>query len=646
MKKFISSILLVSSLFAFSGCDKYLDVNTNQDAPDRIDAYLYLAGIQSAYADYYYDLRALCPLSQMMGTTSYSTFANNYYSKASDAGGQIWRMSYWEQGMNLENMINQAKDAEEWTLAGIGLAMKAFSWDMITKYHGEAPMTQAYEAGRLAHDYDYQPEIMAQVRAWAEEAISLLEMEDATDYGSRISANDLVYKGNKEKWLKFAHSIIVTDLAALTRKSDFKTAYYPALVEHAAAAIDDNDSNFTVERCGGGADAQYSAYNNFWGVYRDNLSTAYFQSDFVVQMMTGQIRKYDETTADFIKKYDSAGDPINGEYELLDQQIICDTVKAAGHYDPRMAAKLSTKSGRFYHAINEADSVMRYEYIGGSFISRTSPDNSETTPNLYGWTTNVGNVDIDGTGRWLFRDEAPYILLTAAEIQFELAEAHWVAGDKAAALDAFKKGVALDEEFTCSYLNPGSPVSSTDATTGEVTYTAGGAQPGGSMISKTLFNTLAEAYVAGPYVGQLTTSTLTLSHIMMQKYVALWPWGGLEAWTDLRKYNYDIPYSGDYPTKGNGWDKASMRHKWDTDPTKIYKGLYLAPMDVEGRRSAYNNDNDGSPCYRVRPRYNSEYMWNKASLSALSPISGTADNYHCSKPWFVYPGDYPAAGQE
>ena len=645
MKKFISSILLVAGLAAFTGCEKYLDVNKNEDAPDRIDAYLYLAGIQSSYADYYYDLRAICPLAQMFSTGSFTTFANNYYSAASDNGGQLWRMTYWEQGMNLENMINQSIESKDSTLVGIGLAMKAFSWDMLTKYHGEAPMKQAYEAGRLAHDYDYQPEIMAQVREWAEEA--LVYLNNSQKVSNNVASADLVYKGNKEKWIKFAHSVIVSDLAALTRKSNFVSEYYPELVKHAALAIDENAANFTVERCGGGKEAQFSAYNNFWGTYRDNLSNAYFQSDFVVQIMTGEIRKYDENTADFIKKYDGEGEVIAGEYELLDDYYICDTIKAPGHYDPRVAAKLSTKSGMYYKDINDADSVMRYKYFGGGFTTSTSPRGTgDYAPNLYGFRLDVGNPEYEGTGRWIFRDDAPYILLTASEIQFELAEAHWVAGKKTEALEAFKKGVALDEDFTCSYLNPGSPSSVTDAATGTVTYYAGGAQPGGSMISKTLFNTLAAAYLAGPYVGQMTTSTLTLSHIMMQKYVALWPWGGLEAWTDLRKYNYDIPYTGDYPKLGNGWDQTTINHKWDTDPTKVYKGFYLAPMDVENRRSAYNNYNLGSPCYRVRPRYNSEYMWNKGSLSVLTPISGTADNYHCSKPWFVYPGDYPAAGQE
>lgn len=91
-----------------------------------------MSGIQQAYFGIYYDLRALCPLTQMMGTSSYKNFANNYYTAASDGGGEAWRMVYWNQGMNLENMINQSEAAENWTLAGIGYAIKAYSWDILT----------------------------------------------------------------------------------------------------------------------------------------------------------------------------------------------------------------------------------------------------------------------------------------------------------------------------------------------------------------------------------------------------------------------------------------------------------------------------------------------------------------------------------
>ena len=67
----------------------------------------------------------------------------------------------------------------------------------------------------------------------------------------------------------------------------------------------------------------------------------------------------------------------------------------------------------------------------------------------------------------------------------------------------------------------------------------------------------------------------------------------------------------------------------------------MKPMQVESRKGTYEEDNNGAPCYRIRPRYNSEYMWNIPALKSLKPIAGDALDYQCSIPWFAYPGDVP-----
>jgi len=349
--------------------------------------------------------------------------------------------------------------------------------------------------------------------------------------------------------------------------------------------------------------------------------------------MTGTVPLYDQETGDKVKAPEASAWT---KWELNPEQIICDTSKETGHYDPRAAAKLSTVDGQYYDKMSDKEAIKDWVYFGSGFTGTTGPNG--TAPNLYGFRNATPSTSVEGSGRWLFRDDAPYIILTASEIQFELAEAYWKLGQKAEALAAFKKGVALDMEFTGSYLNPGKP-----AETSPGKYAVGGGLPGGSLIARATYNELADEYLAGPYVNGMTVNDLTLSHIMMQKYVALWPWGALEAWTDLRKYHFDIQYTGEYPSKGNGWNVSSVDQKWDSDPTKVYKGFYLAPAQVESRRGAYNTKNEGSPCYRVRPRYNSEYMWNLNSLKALKPISGDADNYQCSIPWFAYPGEIPAS---
>jgi hypothetical protein len=623
MKK---TIYLIISLFILTslGCKKYLDVNHNVDAPDHVEGYLYLANITQQYTSIYWDIRAIGPMTQMMGTTSYTNFADMYYFPGSDAAGEIWKMAYWNQGMNLENMINQSMDAEDWTLAGIGYAIKAFSWDEMTKVYGELPMKEAFVPGKLAFDYDYQDSIYTQVRDWAHKAIDLLQKDDPHDYGTKISSNDYIYHGDKSKWIKFAYAVIVRNLSSLSNKSNFLSDYAPDLIDAAKKSFQTSDDDATVEIAGGSQAAPYSAYNNFWGTARGNLSLSYFQHEYAVQVFTGRVPEYDQSTGNKIPSGNDS-DPYN-PYELAPNQIITDTlVNEMGHYDPRVAVKLATTSDPDYVNIDNADSVKAYQYYGGSFTSRNG--SIGTAPSFYGrnYASSYSGATNDGIGRWLYRDNAPYILTTCAEIKFCLAEAYWKTGDKEAAFEAFKDGVKADMDFTAKYIYPGTK----------------GSPTGGDKITKDLFLSLAAQYEAGPFVAQLPMADFSLSNIMMQKWVALYPWGAPEAWVDERKYHYDINYTGDFPSEGNGFTTTTVDQKWDTDPTKVYKGLYLLPAQVDGRRGAYNQNNDGSPSYRIRPRYNSEYMWNLAALKSLQPIPGTADNYHTSIPWFAYPNGYP-----
>ena len=152
-------------------------------------------------------------------------------------------------------MINQSLAAEDWTLAGIGYAIKAYSWDMLAKEHAELPMKQAFVDGLLSHDYDYQKDVYKQVREWAYKAIELLEKEDNKDYGTKISANDFIYQGNKAKWIKFAYAVLVRNLASLSNKTNFVSDYAPELIQCAGKSFESPDDDAVVKITGGSQSA-------------------------------------------------------------------------------------------------------------------------------------------------------------------------------------------------------------------------------------------------------------------------------------------------------------------------------------------------------------------------------------------------------
>jgi hypothetical protein len=114
------------------------------------------------------------------------------------------------------------------------------------------------------------------------------------------------------------------------------------------------------------------------------------------------------------------------------------------------------------------------------------------------------------------------------------------------------------------------------------------------------------AFLAAPEIIPATAAGMTLTRIMSQKYIAQWAWGHNEVWMDLRRYNYtDIdPASGQQVFPGF------------TPPVNLYP------------------DNGGAIVQRIRPRFNSEYVWNRPGLDA---IGGLALNYHTVPLWITQP---------
>ena len=630
MKKIFAGIMMLAAV-AFTSCQEWLDVNKNIDTPDYVEATLYLSGIQQSMQGLYWDIRATGPITQYMGTDSYTTFAAHRYTTGSDAGGEMWRMVYWNMGMNLENFINQSVEAEHWTLAGIGYAMKAFAWDAMTKYHGDLPLDDAFVEGLLEHDYDYQDYIYEKVKEWADTAIEYLTMEDSYPYGAKLTLNDWIYGGDKDKWIKFCYAVKIRQLSSLVQKPNFNTELALELVSYADKTFQSPADDATLSVEGGGQDAPASGYNNFWCPRRGNLSSSYWQHRYPVQVMTGTVPAYDENGNKILVENHNDVDP-RYKYVLAEKQIITDTnVMAEGHYDPRAVVKLATTSDPLFENTENLDVIKRHEFYGGGLTGRASDVAGINAPYFYGREVTTNSSILDGIGRWIYREDAPYIMMTSAEVKFCIAEAYFRMGDKANALTWWKAAIADDMEFTAKYIYTGKAADNANSVSG------------GDKISKAVFNKAAAEYLAGPFVEGVTVDDLTLSHIMMQKFVALFPWGANETWVDQRKVFYDVNYTGDYPYNGNGWNRTQVDYKNDNDPTKVYQGFYLYPARVEGYKSSYSStwNLEGAPCFRVPPRFNSEYMWNKPSLRQLKPISGMTPYYQCSIPWFCYPNGYP-----
>jgi len=188
----------------------------------------------------------------------------------------------------------------------------------------------------------------------------------------------------------------------------------------------------------------------------------------------------------------------------------------------------------------------------------------------------------NSTGVYLYSDAVKVPAMTYAQLQFVKAEAAYHMGDKATALAAYKNGVSAHIDF----------VNARNSEDGQHVTQITAAEK--------------SAFLGDPRIIPTDPNALTLTMIMSQKYIAQWSWAFNEVWMDMRRYHYT-----------------------DTELAtgqQIYPGFEL-PQTLDTR-------NENQPVYRLRPRYNSEYVWNAASLDAIGAL---ALNYHTKPLWIVTP---------
>jgi hypothetical protein len=196
--------------------------------------------------------------------------------------------------------------------------------------------------------------------------------------------------------------------------------------------------------------------------------------------------------------------------------------------------------------------------------------------NFFGY---VGALGPGLPSRYLFADKSKIPFMTYSQLQFVKAEAALRMNDQATALAAYRNAISTHIDFV-NARNLDENQTPTQISAAE-----------------------KATFLAAP---EIVPPVLTLSHIMSQKYIAQWAWGHNEMWMDMRRYHYT-----------------------DMDPvsgTQVFRG-FAFPTTLYA-------DNAGKPVQRIRPRYNSEYVWNRA---ALDVIGGLDTDYHTDPLWITQP---------
>lgn len=528
----------IMSLLLLGSCSKKIDdAHQNPNADVRVPVETLLPGIignfvgsGSAAGSSYgtaYDGLYIGRYVQFWATntTNYQYDRMGGTVGASDLLGSIWAMHYYGMGRNLSKMMEWAEEEKKWDYVGVGKAIRAWSWLTLTSSYGEAILKQAFNPDLLVFNYESQEEIIAESRKLCHEAIYYLSRTGDNVSQSNLAKGDAYfYNGDANKWKKFAYSVLANSFNLLTNKSFYQP---DSVIYYANLGINTNEDNAAAKFLAQGLSATF----NFMGPFRSNAGSLR-QTRFIADLMSGRNPMFQLGTADPRAPYIIRENP-NGTYKGVRPTYGTDGL-----------------------AVNDRPE----NFWGGVFTSTAAPGT-------------------DALGRYIFKNAAPFPIISAAEMQFVKAEAHYRKGNMSAARQAYLDGISL----------------SFDHLTG--TYE--------ESVPASLRMTSADkaAYLANPVVAP---ASITLSHIMLQKFIAMYGWGTLQTWNDLRRYHYtDLD-----PVTGQ------QVYRDFSPPTNLYP------------------DNNGAWVYRCRPRYNSEFLYN---IAALDGVGGRALDYHTKEQWFSKP---------
>lgn len=508
----------IGLVLMLSSCSDYLDINKDPSFPQSAPAEtLFSPMLQEMVAGEAFDSRFIGKYIQNFAqVTANDVWDQHGYVVNNDAGGQIWRSHYYAIGLNVDLIIQDAEPKGKWGYIGASKAIRAWSWQTTTDYHGEIILKQAWEPNRFVFEYNTQEEVYAEVVRLAEEALVDLDKDDQT---GTLAKGDLVYAGDRAKWKKFVYAVLARNAHHISNKPSYDPQ---KVIDYVDLSLASNTDNFNVPHL-----ASTSTDANFMGPLRNNFGSVR-QTQFILNLLNG--------------------------------------VTLGGGADPRLPVMLSPSPDGIYRGIIPTFADPSPAAAGPPVVPQPA-----TIPNLYGQFGNAPNPGVVWTGKYMYQNNAVFPLITYSELQFIKAEAAFIKGDLPTSLDAYTKGINAHMDYVASFL------------TGAALAT---------------FNTSRATYMSSVAVAQ-NTGELTKSKIMLQKYIALAGHGIIETWVDMRRYHYD---------------------------NSIYTNFAIPAVLFA--------DNGNLPAYRVRPRYNSEYVWNKASLDA---IHGNDANYHTLEQWFSQP---------
>ncbi|TCN64691.1 SusD/RagB family nutrient-binding outer membrane lipoprotein [Acetobacteroides hydrogenigenes] len=237
--KLYSLIMLLSILFGCSE-DAMDTINNNPNNPKKVESRFILTDVMTSTAfsitgsDYAFYSSVYMELNVGIWGQMYNAEKRLVDPASATTYNNSWNAQYrnlYELKTSIEQCSENGPEKGNFVNLGISQILFAYNLAMLTDLMGDIPVTEALQPGKV-----YQPRIDKQEAVYTEvfrlldEAI--LNLGKATTYPS-IGNQDLIYKGDKAKWIKAANAL----KARFTMRLSFRSAKYDKVIEYANASF-------------------------------------------------------------------------------------------------------------------------------------------------------------------------------------------------------------------------------------------------------------------------------------------------------------------------------------------------------------------------------------------------------------------------
>ena len=467
MKKLLILLALALAGPALTGCESFLDKNTDPNSPtETTPNFLLPSIISNGLAIQYASEQRVGFITQNLAARSVGAGGADQYFFTTTNSNATFNNTYFLVGSNIPPMIKLAQAEGSAYYVGAGKIMMALILAHATDMLGDIPYREAFQGEKnFTPAYDPQEQLYGDIDQLLDEGI--VEMSKPASANARpfyqsspILYGDILYKGDPTKWVRLAWSLKARQLQHLTKKGGKYDA--AKVLDYASKGFQSSadDCVLQFEPLSG----TLANTTNYYGVTRNNFPTFTYGANFIKFLNGGTF---------------------------------------AGVIDPRLPVMATATSA------------------GADPGRGGGPQPTSSLTDLY--------------SSWYARDLGYMDVITYHELQFIKAEAAFLAGQKPAALAAYREGIRAH----MTKIGAGGTFATPTVTFPPITPAQITAYLASSAVAQT------EADLASP------TNPAVPRAIMQQKYIAMFL--NPEAWTDMRRYDFsaDIYPNLVYPAGAN-----------------------------------------------------------------------------------------------